>query len=184
MRRLTVAGFWLLQFGLCNYVFRCEAQVFVSSSNHPVYVNRVYGFQVRLPSELNYRRTTPPNPDHGFTVQRPDSEKLWVDASYTDATSTKEEVTKQTEDCSVEERRQVTLGGMVATSLHFHCPANAYHEAYEERIVLTVRIVADRSPVRYQICLRTASGLIDTEGVNLFNKIVQGFRMTARSHGL
>jgi len=103
---------------------------------------------------VTYTRTLPPNPDHGFGVILKSQAKLWVDSSYTDSSSTEEEADRQSAGCRVEERREAKLGSRAALVIYLSCPGNAYGEAYEEILVLTVYRERSRSPVDYQIGMR------------------------------
>ena len=50
----------------CTFLLLCsgfQAQP-LSSSKHPLYVNRAYEYQVSLPRGVTYERSQPPNPDH------------------------------------------------------------------------------------------------------------------------
>jgi hypothetical protein len=173
MRRLvlvTVTAMCLGTFPSSNAV----AQVSLKSSDQPLYENHAYGFRVKLPPGVTYTRTLPPNPDHGFGVSLLDRGKLWVDASYTDSSSTDEEAKTQSAVCRVEETRPTGLGSRPAVALRFSCPASADGEAYWELLVLTVYQEGNRSRVDYQIGMRTdVRGL--SQNRELFDKLVTGF---------
>jgi hypothetical protein len=129
---------------------------------------------VKLPPGVTYTRTLPPNPDHGFGIGLLGQGKLWVDASYTDSSSTTEEAKVQSAGCHIEEKRAAKLGNRPAVALRFSCPASADGAGYTELLVLTVYREGDRSPVDYQIGMRAdARGL--SQNKELFEKIVAGF---------
>ena len=181
MWRFSVAGQLVLLGGVFTFA-ACDAraQVAFRSSALPVYNNRVYTFRVKIPPGVTYSRTEPPAPDHGFSVKRTGTKKLWVDASYSDTASTADALRTETEGCLMDEQQPARLGAALATFVHFHCPANGYHEAYEERLVLTVRSGPGRAPICYQIGLRTASQASDSLDVDLFKKLIVGFQMNGR----
>jgi hypothetical protein len=152
------------------------AQANVKSSDQPLYKNHVYGFRVKLPSGVTYTRTLPPNPDHGFGIKLKAQGKLWADASYTDSSSTKQEAKMQSSGCNVEQRQPIKLDNRPAIALRFSCPAGADGDAYEELLVLTVYREGDRSPVDYQIGMRTSVPETLSQNREFFDKIVAGFR--------
>ncbi len=152
------------------------AQTSLNSSVEPIYRNHVHGYAVELPRNLIYTRTVPPNPDHGFGVLLDGDTKLWVDASYTESSSTKEEANTQSSGCRIKDRRPSKLGSRAALSLRFSCPANAYGAAYEEILVLTVFREVDRSPVSYQVGMRASTPAVLSKNMALFHDIVAGFQ--------
>ena len=146
-----------------------------SPSGKPLYVNREYGFSVRVPPNLKYDRTMPPNPDHGFGITLAEHEKLWVDASLTESPSIGPEVDRVVEGCHVQRKQKTLLNGHPATSLQVECPATAYNGAYEERVVLVDITMPGRSPILYQVGLRTDAGRNSAAGVKAFEQVVAGF---------
>lgn len=150
------------------------AQSAVKSSEQPLYQNQPYGFRVKLPPGLTYTRTLPPNPDHGFGIELVGRGKLWVDASYTDSSSTSEEAKIQSAGCHTEETRATKLGNRPAMALRFSCPPSADGAGYIELLVLTVHREGDRSPVDYQIGMRADARSL-SQNKELFEKIITGF---------
>jgi hypothetical protein len=148
----------------------------LSSSTHPIYRNRVYDFEVSVPPGVTYERTTPPAPDHGLLVTLNNQTQLWVDASYADSSSTEKEANRYIAGCRVEDKRSTLLGRLPAIMLRFSCDANAYSGAYREQLVLSVRLKKGRSPIRYQIVLRTNGATITPQEDELFRKLAAGFR--------
>ncbi len=174
MRRHALKGFYGALMGMCLHL--CSAGQTLHSSQHPLYVNRAYRFQVVLPPGVTYERSLPPNPDHGFGVDLPGGTRLWANASYTDSPSTEDEVSRQTDGCSVEEDRPATLGTRTARALRFSCPATSYGAAYRERLVLSVARLSGRSPICYQGAVRTSDAKMYPAASRLFDEVVAGFR--------
>jgi hypothetical protein len=173
MRRfsLRVAFGVLLTVGLMTE-FEAHGQTSVDSSKHAIYSNHVYDFQVAVPPGVTYTRTLPPNPDHGIGVESSDHNKLWVDASYTESSSTDEEASKQSADCNVEQQQMTSLGGMPALLIHFSCAASSAEKAYEEKLVLLVHRAEHRAPVCYEIGIRATERKISSRADELFEKLV------------
>jgi len=153
-------------------------QTSLNSSANPVYANHVYGFQVTLPPGVTYTRTLPPNPDHGIGIALPDRTKVWVDASYTDSSSTEEEAGKQAADCRVEQKKETSLGSLSALLIRFSRHASADERAYEGQFVLSVYRSDHRAPVCYQIGIRATNGRISAQADDLFWKLVAGFSLS------
>ena len=147
----------------------------VSSSTHPLYRNRAFDFDVAVPPGVIYTRTLPPNPDHGLGITLKNRTKLWVDASYTDSSSTEQEAEKQIAGCRVEDKRPTTLGRMPAVLMRFSCAATPYDAAYSEELVLSVYQSQNRSPVCYQVGVRKDGGGTTSQEDDLFKKLVAGF---------
>lgn len=120
---------------LCVWPFASGAQVSSSSNSEPLYTSRSFGFQVSLPPEVTYGKTVPPNPDHGFNVLLGENSTLWVDASYTDAGSTRREASVRARGCFVRSLEQAHLAERPALKERFSCPANMYGSGYEEVLV-------------------------------------------------
>lgn len=170
---LTALGAALL--GMCvTCSYAAPAQNSLDSSSHPLYTNRAYGFKVVLPPGLSYTRTVPPNPDHGLGIQI-DHTKFWVDASYTDSSSTEEEAKRRSQGCRIEEKRSALLGNRPGIAMRLSCGANAYTGAYEESLVLVVYKGKDRSPVDYQIGVRTDGPRITSQDERTLGKLEAGF---------
>ena len=125
-----------------------------------------------------YDRTLPPNPDHGFGVMLQSRVQLWVDASYTEFSSSQEEADRQTSGCHIEDKRQVQLGQQPAISLRFTCPASLGESAYTEFLILTVYRVGDRSPAVYEVGLRLKGTKVVLREKKVFDMIAGGFRFT------
>lgn len=100
-----------------------------------------------------------------------------MDASYTDSSSIGDEANTQTRGCRVDDQRASKLGNRTALTIRFSCPANAYGEAYEEVLVLTVQRQGNRSPVDYQIGMRAKTPEALSQNMALFGKLVTGFRL-------
>jgi len=171
---VTVIAMLFAVFGLfsCN----AAAQASIKSSDQPLYENHAYGFKVKLPPDVTYTWTVPPNPDHGFGLALQGRGELWVDASYTDSLSAAEEAKNQSSGCHVEERRSTKLGNRPAIALRFSCPAGVDGDAYKELLVLTVSRQGDRSPAVYQVAMRATTSEVLSQNKGLFDKIVAGFR--------
>ncbi|HXE62195.1 MAG TPA: hypothetical protein VN519_01570 [Bryobacteraceae bacterium] len=150
----------------------------VSSSAHPLYRNRVYGFSVAIPPGVTYTRTQPPNPDHGLGITLKDQAKLWVDASSTESSSTGEEAEKQTVGCRVEEKKPAKLGRLSAVLVRFSCDATRYDPAYSEQLILSVDQGKDRAPTCFQIGVRRDGGRTTPQEDELFRKLVAGFSIS------
>lgn len=152
-----------------------QSAIELHSSAHPVYRNRAYGYEVKLPPGLTFTRTSPPNPDHGIGIVAPDGRKLWVDASYTDASSTGEEADNLSKGCEVKQRDPATLGGESGIALRFYCAGNAYGEAYSEFLVLVVHSEGDRSAADYQIGVRANGDADSLAQIAVVRKLAAGF---------
>jgi hypothetical protein len=63
---------------------------------------------------------------------------------------------------------------MPAMLVYFSCDASAYDGAYDEQLVLSVRLRKNRSPICYQIGMRTTVGPTE-QGGELFGKLASGF---------
>jgi hypothetical protein len=177
MRRFVLSVIRNAAFGIWMVApYLAYSQTSIASSARPLYVNRAYDFSVFVPPGVTYTRTLPPNPDHGLGITLRGQTKLWVDASYTDASSSDEEARKEAEGCRIQERRLETLGGMSAISLGFWCDATAYGGAYEERLVLSVHRGKDRSPICYQVGMRTGARRTTSQENDFFRKLVAGFK--------
>jgi hypothetical protein len=150
-------------------------QISLSSSTHPLYINRVYDFKVSLPTNVIYTRTQPPNPDHGFAIVLPGLTQLYVDASYTESSSTEEEIKWMIKGCQLKEKQSTTLGGIPAVQMFFSCDATATNKSYEKRVVLSTRKRNHRSPICYKIEMRTYDKKAATYEEELFMKLVTGF---------
>lgn len=168
----------VLASGLC-VVQRCAAQVQVASSDKPLYQNGEYRFSVRVPPNLTYDRTAPPNPDHGFSIALPHEEKLWVDASLTEDASVAREVRRVQAGCRLEQKKPTVIDGRKAIALQVSCPATAYDTAYEERVLLAERALPHRSPILYQVGLRTDKGRNSAAATKLFEQLIAGFHFDA-----
>lgn len=153
-----------------------HAQTTLSSSSHPIYRNHVYNFEVTVPSGVTYTRTMPPNPDHGLGITLDNRAQLWVDASLVDSSSTEEQAKNLTAGCRVEEKRSATLGKMPAIMMRFSCDANADASGYIEQVVLSVSLRKNRSPICYQVGIRTNAAAISAQEDKLFGELVAGFR--------
>lgn len=151
-----------------------SAQVTISSTAQPTYRNRAYAYQVKLPPGVSYTRTSAPNPDHGFSVPLKEGAVLWVDATYTDFSSTGEEANSQSAGCEVHDRRQSRLGDREAVRIRFSCPANAYGPAYEEVLVVSLLRIGDRALTSYKVAMR-GKVLDSSDDMKLFDAIVAGF---------
>ena len=173
MRRHILVAVCLSLFWLASDVW---AQISVKSTDHPVYDNRPYGYTVTVRRNRTYTRTSPPNPDHGFGIDLRSGNKLWVDASYTDSSSNKEEAAVITTGCRIDDKHTARLGGRIALSLRFVCPASADQQAYTEVITLVVHRQGDRSRANYQVGLRVYGEDVPTMEQALFDKVVDGFR--------
>lgn len=154
-------------------------QVLTSSSEKPLYVNREYGFSVRLPPDVRYDRTAPPNPDHGFGIDVSEHEKLWVDASLTEAPAVAHALRKAMKGCHREREQAALLDGRKATLLQIACPRTAYNAAYEERVLMAEAVPPGRSPILYQVALRTEAGKNSAAGGKLFDAVVTGLRFAS-----
>ncbi len=154
------------------------AQVQVASSDKPLYVNGEYGFSVRIPPSLTYEKTVPPNPDHGFSIALPRQEKLWVDASATEDASVAHEAHRVEAGCRLRAKKPMLLSGRKATVLQVSCPATAYDVAYEERVLLADVLMPHRSPILYQVGLRTDKGRNSAAATRLFEQLIAGFRFS------
>src|SRR5262245_11521111 len=109
-------------FVLSGLVCMAWAQSTVSSSKQPFYRNHAYGYVLKLPPGVRYTKTVPPNPDHGVGISLEQNVELWVDASYTDSSSTEEEANLQTGGCKLVQQRQAKLGRQDALEVRFSCP--------------------------------------------------------------
>jgi hypothetical protein len=130
---------------------------------------------VKLPPNLRFTRTSPPNPDHGIGIVASSGEKLWIDASYTDASATNEEADNLSKGCAVKQRQPITLGGEPGIALAFSCPATESDEPYSEFLILAVRAVGDRSPADYQIGVRAKRDADLSNGTSIVRKLAAGF---------
>ena len=132
--------------------------------------------RLRFPFGAAYTRTMPPNPDHGLSITMNDQTRLWVDVSYTDSSSSEEEARKQIAGCRVEENRSTMLGRMPAILVRFSCGDNEDVSAYREQLVLSVRLGKNRSPICYQIGMKTNGATSTRQADELFKELVAGFR--------
>ena len=137
-------------------------------------------FKQRFHPGVTYSRTEPPAPDHGFSVRLTGAKKLWADASYSNAASTTDALRTETEDRHVEEQHPARLGAAPAAFIPFHCPANMYHEACEERLILTEQRRTGRAPICYWVAMRTALHESNSRDVALFQKLATGFQRNVR----
>lgn len=172
MRRLVLVGCLIVLWATSGV----WAQISVKSTDHLVYDNGPYGYIVKLPRDLTYTRASPPSPNHGVSIDLRSGAKLWVDASYTDASSNEDESAIVTTGCRVHEKHTASLGGQAALSLRFTCPASEDRRAYTELIILAVHRQGDRSSADYQIGLRVYGSEIPADEKVLFTKVVDGFR--------
>jgi hypothetical protein len=175
VRRHILVAVCLIYFWFASGLW---AQTSIKSSDRPVYDNRPYGYMVTLPRDLTYTRTSPPNPDHGVGIDLRSRDKLWVDASYTDSSTNEEEAAVITTGCRIDDKRTSTLGGRIALSLRFTCPASADQKAYTELVTLVIHRQGDRSPADYQVGLRVYGSDVPTEERTLFDRVVVAFRFT------
>jgi hypothetical protein len=166
---------WLLV--LFGAVIGARPQGSIESSVQPVYTNQVYDFEVRVPPGFLYNRTIPPNPDHGFAIDLRDQTTVWVDASYTESSSTDEEVKRLTSGCRIEKRQPQMLGTMPALLIHFSCPARPSAAAYREHLVVSVHNQAHRAPIRFEIGVMAKGKRIGASEDDLLMKLVAGFRL-------
>jgi hypothetical protein len=155
--------------------FAAYGQTSLSSSKYPTYVNRSYDFQVVLPPGLTYTHTVPPSPDHGIGIDLNDQTKIWLDASYTDSSTTDEEAGTVSADCKVKQRRRALLGSMPALVIRFSCAANGTEKPYEEQLILSIHRSAHRAPICYEIGIRATNARISAQAEDLFTKLVAGF---------
>jgi hypothetical protein len=162
-------------FGIFGFTGRAVAQASVNSSDRPIYHNFPYGYVVKLPPDITYTLTVPPNPNRGIGVDQQGANKLWVDASYTDSFSNDDESALVTTGCHLDTKRITTLGRQAALALRFACPATANEGAYTELLTFTVYSQGDRSPADYQVGLRVYGTGIPAKKKALFDTLVAGF---------
>jgi len=122
------------------------------------YVNHEYGYQIQVPEGLAAVGTSPPNPNHGVKIQLTDSKSyVWVDASYTDATSLSEsaqEISSGLAELCGGTIKNVShidakLADLRSVRLTYECGGKL---AFVD-VVAAIRLAKGRSTILYQVGL-------------------------------
>ncbi len=145
------------------------------------YRNRDYAYAVHLPPGTEYTMAGAPNPNHGFRIDVGPNAFVWVDASYTDASTLAEVAAGVREEwqpkCSVESAAEGTLDGAAATEMVFRCRAERAGETTSIRILASLKTPHGRGRIRYQLGVQCPKdGNLGDRSEKMFDVVRRGFR--------
>lgn len=136
------------------------------------YVNRHYGFSVRIPNGFTAEGAAPGAPNHGFLIHFSDihDDYLGVDASYVVA----EESTEPSEDRGVIRREHVQIAGLSGT----RTLSKTTTEEGEELLLDVVTFTRESSdpPIVYTISVRTTPALYEARS-KILTEVLKSFQL-------